>query len=55
MQGACSLALTSNNALVELMGAMNERGERCYLCAPESKSNSASSAVAYFLGEKTGI
>lgn len=55
MQGACSLALACNNALVELMGAMNERVKRYYLCAPESKSDGASSAVAHFLGEETGI
>lgn len=55
MQGACSLALASNNALVEIMGAMDEGGGRCYLCAPESKSDGASSAVADFLGEETGI
>jgi hypothetical protein len=55
VQGACSLALASNNALAKLMGAMDEGGERCYLCAPESKSDGASSAIAHLLGEETGI
>lgn len=55
MQGACSLALASNNALDELMKVMGQGEERSYLCAPESEGDSASSTVAHFLGKETGI